>query len=221
MSAYWSRIFEYAAPCLIFWGVLAASIASDRSRFRNCVFLLLAAGSTAPLFCAISGNHYEGTAKALIVLAFLILLQVPFMLIANGVTMYRKEGHSLANMLSLLLGLAVGAGEVCTFLFYILPYYWAEETAQFVTTGMTVLLFISLSITYGSLIFVAFMSYTVLLQAIPRKRDFDYVIIHGCGLIKGRKVSKLLSDRLDKAIEVYRKDPTPPILIPSGGQGGR
>ena len=31
--------------------------------------------------------------------------------------------------------------------------------------------------------------------------------------------TKALADRLDKAIEVYRKDPTPPKLIPSGGQG--
>ena len=63
------------------------------------------------------------------------------------------------------------------------------------------------------------MSYTVLLQLIPRKRDFDYVIIHGSGLLRGREVSKLLADRIDKAIEVYGKDPTPPILIPSGGKG--
>ena len=36
----------------------------------------------------------------------------------------------------------------------------------------------------------------------------------------GDRLSRLLRDRLDKAIEVYRKDPTPPVLIPSGGQGG-
>ena len=63
------------------------------------------------------------------------------------------------------------------------------------------------------------MGYTLLLQIIPRKRDFDYVIIHGSGLLRGKEVSKLLSDRIDKGIEVYHKDPTPPILIPSGGKG--
>jgi uncharacterized SAM-binding protein YcdF (DUF218 family) len=123
-------------------------------------------------------------------------------------------------MLSFLMGLVVGAGELCTFLLYIFPYFWAEDTARFVAGGMKVLLFVSLSVTYGSLIFAAFMSYTVLLQLIPPKRDFDYVIIHGSGLLRGREVSKLLSDRLDKAIEVYRKDPTPPVMIPSGGKGG-
>ena len=63
------------------------------------------------------------------------------------------------------------------------------------------------------------MIYMLFLQTIPRKKDFDYVIIHGAGLLDGERVSKLLSDRLDKAIEVYRKDPSPTKLIPSGGRG--
>ena len=69
------------------------------------------------------------------------------------------------------------------------------------------------------MMFVIFMIYSLFLQIIPHKKDFDYLIIHGAGLLDGRRVSKLLADRLDKAILVYRKDPTPPILIPSGGKG--
>ncbi|MBQ8329162.1 MAG: YdcF family protein, partial [Lachnospiraceae bacterium] len=143
----------------------------------------------------------------------------PVVLIENGVIMYRKEGRSLANMLSLIMGVLVGVGEFCLFLFFIFPIFWSDRNSEFITTGMKVLLFISLSVVYVSLVFAAFMSYTVLLQLIPRKRDFDYVIIHGSGLLRGREVSKLLADRIDKAIEVYEKDPTPPILIPSGGKG--
>ena len=67
--------------------------------------------------------------------------------------------------------------------------------------------------------FLIFMIYTLFLQIIPRKKDFDYVIIHGAGLLHGEQLTKLLQGRVDKAIEVYRKDPTPPILIPSGGKG--
>jgi len=135
------------------------------------------------------------------------------------VIMYRKEGRSLQNMLSLIMGILVGVGELCFFLFFIFPIFWSDRNSEFITTGMKVLLFISLSVIYVSVVFVSFMSYTVLLQLIPRKRDFDYVIIHGSGLLRGREVSKLLADRIDKAIEVYGKDPTPPILIPSGGKG--
>lgn len=210
---------EFAIPSLVFWGVLAISIAYDRSRFRNVVYLLLAALSAAPLFCALTGSHARGTARVLIILAFVALLSVPVVLIANGMIMFRREGHSLANLLSFLLGIVVAVGEICTFLFFILPYFWAADTAEFISMGMRAVLFVSLTVTYGSAIFAAFMVYTILLTIIPRKRDFDYVIIHGAGLLQGKKVSKLLADRIDKAIEVYHKDPTPPILIPSGGRG--
>ena len=95
MSGYLSRVFEYAVPCLLFWGVLAVSVTVDRSRFRNCIYLLLAAASSAPLFCVLSGSHALGTARALSILIFAVLLSVPAVLIENGVIMYRKEGRSL------------------------------------------------------------------------------------------------------------------------------
>ena len=214
-----SRVLELAIPCLLLWGILAASLALDRRRFRNCIYLLFSLATTAPLLCALAGSHEVGTARALSILAFTALLSVPVILIGNGVTMYRREGRSLANQLSLLLGIVVTVGELCTFLVFIFPIFWSEGNWEFITIGMRVLLFISMSVTYVSVVFAAFMGYTVLLQLIPPKRDFDYVIIHGAGLLRGREVSKLLADRIDKAIEVYHKDPTPPILIPSGGKG--
>ena len=173
------------------------------------------------MYLSAAGSGVFGAAFlcALSILIFAVLLSVPAVLIENGVIMYRKEGRSLQNMLSLLMGILVGVGELCFFLFFIFPIFWSDQNSEFITTGMKVLLFISLSVIYVSVVFVSFMSYTVLLQLIPRKRDFDYVIIHGSGLLRGREVSKLLADRIDKAIEVYEKDPTPPILIPSGGKG--
>lgn len=41
----------------------------------------------------------------------------------------------------------------------------------------------------------------------------------GAGLSKGEKLTKLLAERVDKAMLVYQKAPTPPYLIPSGGRG--
>ena len=128
MSGYLSRVFEYAVPCLLFWGVLAVSVSVDRSRFRNCIYLLLAAASTAPLFCVLSGRHAQGTARALSILIFIVLLSVPIVLIENGVIMYRKEGRSLQNMLSLIMGILVGVGELCFFLFFIFPIFWSDTT---------------------------------------------------------------------------------------------
>lgn len=40
--------------------------------------------------------------------------------------------------------------------------------------------------------FLIFMIYTLFLQIIPRKKDFDYVIIHGAGLLHGEQLTKLL-----------------------------
>jgi len=82
-----------------------------------------------------------------------------------------------------------------------------------------VIVIIIISMFYASASLVMFVLYCLFLMIVPRKSDFDYVIIHGAGLIDGEIVSKLLSDRIDKAIDVYNKDPSPTILVPSGGQG--
>lgn len=157
-----------------------------------------------------------------LVLITLLILLVPIMLIANGVLMIRREGKSLANLLSLFIGLGIGAGELCGMGFVgivgigSIKDDFLEHISQWV---FLLLLFVCMSAIYFSISFLAFMFYTVFLQTIPRKRDFDYIIIHGAGLINGNKVSKLLADRIDKAIAVYKNCPTPPIMIPSGGKG--
>lgn len=51
---------------------------------------------------------------------------------------------------------------------------------------------IIVTVIYGSLSFVIFMFYSLFLMIIPRNRDFDYVIIHGAGLLQGSRISKLL-----------------------------
>ncbi len=154
--------------------------------------------------------------------ALLFLLIIPFFLIFNGIVMIRKEGKHLSQLLSLGLGIVILLGEAAfvatVFGFYLSDRFPTEEdfyhSAYYIIGAV-----ISVSAIYGSIAFLVFMIYTLFLQLIPRKKDFDYVIIHGAGLLDGKRVSKLLADRLDKAIEVYRKDPTPPKLIPSGGQG--
>jgi len=132
-----------------------------------------------------------------------------------------KEGLRIPNFLSLAFGILIGIGELATFLWVFNGTYVMTEPVK--DTGyriyLVVSLFISLSVIYLSVSFLIFMIYSLFLQVIPRKKDFDYLIIHGAGLIHGDKVSRLLADRLDKAIEVYRRDPTPPMMIPSGGQG--
>ena len=210
----------YAILTLASWGVFGYSFVKDRSRYRNCYLLFLAIIVT--VFSA-TFLAEDRQVEALVVIFFIVLiavLSVPLLLVYNGIVMLRKEGRSLANLLSLGLGLVIGIGEIATFAIVLLPLFssGAFNDQQFTALELTSML-ISQTVLYFSLSFLAFMLYTLFLMIIPGKRDFDYVIIHGAGLLEGGRVSKLLADRLDKAISVYQKDPTPPVLIPSGGKG--
>ncbi|MBQ3322109.1 MAG: YdcF family protein [Firmicutes bacterium] len=206
---------------IIFWILLIITFIRDRSRYRNCYFLFFAVLFTIAAL-SFAGEEFESNIILFeFLILFLALLITPFFLICNGVLMFRREGHSLSNLLSFVLGLVVLIGELATFVAVLMPEmigaYWTGRGPLYdLSIGS---MFLSVSVIYLSISFVIFMLYCVFLQIIPRKRDFDYVIIHGAGLLEGGRMSKLLSQRLDKAIEVYRKDPTPPILIPSGGKG--
>lgn len=212
--------FLFAA---FFWGLFGFAFHRDRSRYRNCYLLFLALTATVPFFLSLFGDAMGIVALILFDAMLIALLIVPFFLIHNGVVMIRREGRQLAHLLSLALGVAILLGEAAT-VAIVLKYsasfdtMWSREfyrSALFIIGGL-----VSVTVVYGSMAFLIFMIYTLFLQLIPRKKDFDYVIIHGAGLLHGDQLSRLLRDRLDKAIEVYRKDPTPPVLIPSGGQGG-
>ena len=211
----------YCGIALFFWIVLIFTFHKDRSRYRNCYILFLAIVFTIAALTFLAGEHQKKAIIALMIITLLILLAVPFFLITNGILMYEREGHSLSNLLSLILGIVVAVVELATFVGALIPEFagpeWRDNSPLFRLSGIS--MFISMTVLYISMAFVIFMIYCVFLQLIPRKRDFDYVIIHGAGLLRGREVSKLLADRIDKAIEVYHKDPTPPILIPSGGKG--
>ena len=211
----------YCGIALFFWAVLYISFKRDRSRYRNCYILFFALATTVVALTFLAGEHQKQVIIALSLLIFLALLAVPIFLIWNGILMYKREGHSLSNLLSLIFGIVIGVGEIATFAAVLLPEIAGDRwnVRGFLFQLSRVSMFISVTVIYLSVAFVIFMLYCVFLQIIPRKRDFDYVIIHGAGLLSGNRISKLLSDRIDKAIEVYRKDPTPPFLIPSGGKG--
>lgn len=207
----------------IFWiGLFWYSMYKDRSRYRNVVLLLLTGMSALGFIYSLFNVEVSGAlaliTMALVGLAFLIL---PFFLFINGLYMIKREGRSLGNLLSFLLGLILIAGELSFFL-----WFFGLLVGPELGVNMSALVpyspffaFFGLSSGYLSVTFVSFLLYCLFLQIIPHRRDFDYVIIHGAGIKKDGTVTKLLADRCDKAIEIYRKDPTSPYLVPSGGQG--
>lgn len=221
---YVKLIAEHLLENLLFtafwWAILLFSMHKDRSRYRNTLFLALAILNTIPLLMMPFENSTSRVPIILFVLVILLIIIVPFMLIANGILMLKKEGKSMANLLSLFLGIIILLGEFFTVMVTVYPYFNEKAFLSPVLSRLPLLMMLFIAaVIYGSICFVSFMFYTLFLQIIPVKRDFDYVIILGAGLIQGDKVSKLLGDRLDKAIQIYQKDPTPPVLIPSGGQG--
>ena len=207
---------------LVCWGIFQWFFHRDRSRYRNCYLLFIALCSLIPLAVDLAGPYGQQMAVMIMQTAFLVLLIVPFFLIHNGVVMIRREGLHPAHMLSLFLGILVFAGEAAMaavlIAFALSPDYESYWQRYHSLPSMAGVMF-SVSVIYFSMSFVIFMIYTVFLQIIPRRKDFDYVIIHGAGLLRGDQLSRLLKDRLDKAVSVYKKDPTPPKLIPSGGKG--
>ena len=203
---------------LFWWIVLIVSFEKDRSRYRNCYFLFIALISTVVAATMFADGRESETLLTVGVLTGIAIFMVPVFLIHNGVVMYKKEGRSLSNQLSLLFGIVIGVGEIGTT--YLALTGWETEFAIQHKTLTIIIAVISLSVIYVSVSFLLFLFYSLFLMVIPRKKDFDYVIVHGAGLLDGNKVSKLLADRIDKAILVYSTDPSPTILIPSGGQGG-
>ena len=212
----------FAILAIACWVLFRISFARDRSRYRNCYLLFICLLSLIPCLLSIPGPMTKPIFVIVCDAILIGLLIVPFFLIHNGIVMIRREGRSIPQLLSLGLGIVILLGELATF-GIVITYTFSDTinltNAQLTSALFAVELFVAISVFYGSMSFLIYMIYVLFLQIIPRKKDFDYVIIHGAGLLDGDRVSKLLQDRLDKAIEVYRKDPTPPKLIPSGGKG--
>lgn len=205
---------------LVCWGAFIYMFNKDRSRYRNCYLLIIAATSIFPFLWIVGGKYGWFVTLVIFWGVLIITVIMPFFLIINGVTMIRREGLRLAHMLSLGLGFIILIGEIAVISIFVRDITSQAFGAELYRNARSVVeIFISLSVFYLSVSFFTFMIYVVFLQIIPKKKNFDYIIIHGAGLLDGDRIPKLLSNRIDKAIEVYKKDDTPTKIIPSGGQG--
>ena len=197
--------------------VFIISMLKDSRRFRNGMYLLgfLLLLSFFILYWSAPTKYgaFVGVIFALLVI-FTVLI-VPVLLIVNGFIMMRREGTSLSNLLSLLFGIFILVGEF----FLIRGMYHLDLTddASFLPKVFNILS--GFAVFYVSMIFLAFLFYTWIIKLIPHRANYNYVIVLGAGLINGEKVSKLLSDRLDKGIKVYEKSKPDCRIICSGGQG--
>lgn len=211
-----------AGIAVVFLLLFAASRRRDARRFRNGVFLLMAAGFGVVALSAVLVAVFPpfGLLVVLaVVLVPVLVLALAVFAIANGITMLRSEGHSLGNLLSLVVGIALIGVPVVVVLLVESGRRSGVPVLQDVTFGLgVVVVFVA---GYAALTFAAFTLWS-LVYARPRVREQpDSLIVLGSGLIRG-EVPPLLRSRLDRALAIYRATPDGvrrPVLVPSGGQG--
>lgn len=131
------------------------------------------------------------------------------MFLYSGIRLILREGFSLTNSLALAIGVALMLG----------PIFIPAPSANIPFLGDlwgVIYLYFSLVIAYFT---VYALGYTVAaaLNFINVRQRADYVVVLGSGLI-GDRVPPLLAERINRGIEVYRKNPGSKLIM-SGGQG--
>lgn len=135
------------------------------------------------------------------------------LLIANGVTMVRKEGRALAHMLSLFLGVGILA--------YVMGGFLAAALSFFNVVAF--LLFLAFPLGWIGYGLVAYLFYSAIYGFCVRHfaGPVYAVIVLGAGVPDG-VVRPLLAGRISRGLEwVDREDARGrrPLLVMSGGQG--
>ncbi len=205
-------------------GLLVAGVVGFvRERRRLGTMVLMLAGLAVSGFAGLLllSVYSEGPAvvAAAVVVGGLIAMVLAYpvlavFLIANGVTMFRRESRTLGNLLSLLTGLLMLGWPMLSgwIAGLVAPY----ETLALVVGGLsTIATGIGM---YFGVAFVVFLLAAVAYRRLPQSFETGHVIVLGSGLI-GSRVPPLLAARLDKAIEVAARQDPPAVIIPSGGQG--
>ena len=149
-------------------------------------------------------NGYEKIHFAFFIFSFILLPILLFLsgifLIYNGLILLKREGRSKANYFSMLLGIVI------LLFFALMSFRLGGRYELFYTNHFLNILFAFIAYSYFifGFAFVGFMLYSILYLFIPKKKHYDFIIIHGAGLLDGEKVTPLLKRRIDKAVEAYQ-----------------
>lgn len=205
--------------------VFIVSFRDDKRKISNA-FLFLA--SVGFLFLSVVqfayDNHFNDIHQLLLLCLFvlfpLFLVIFAVYMIINGFVILKKESKTLANSLSLFFGAGILAYFFIT-VFYVQYTNFLHQqnrpVGSFLIYGYTLITFFFLIF---MVIFFSFLAYSILYLTLPKKKDYDFIIIHGSGLINGETVSPLLASRINKAIDAYKVAAKEDVkFIASGGRG--
>ncbi|RRK09922.1 YdcF family protein [Lactiplantibacillus garii] len=215
--AYWAWLVPITFGVIFTW-----RYHHNKVRLSNGIwFSLFFYSFLALLAMSIFGtnNHWLIIICGTLFVLFLMLLSLVFVLQAflllwNAWIVWRRESHTVANMLTLFLGLAI----------LILPFVGntiSNHVPQPVSYWMAI--FPNLVIFYVAFWFYNYLTMLVIYQFNwPRLRQ-DYIIVLGAGLLDGDQVSPLLGQRIMRGLAFYKKQQAktqhPAVMIFSGGQG--
>ena len=205
--------FVVAVLCL---AVFATSFLADRRRLRNgfylFFFLVFLALTLLLLLASVSTTAASVVLFGLLTLIPVLVLALGVFLLVNGVTMVRREGRRLPNLLSLAAGVGIVA---------FVPVNLAVAQIDWVPVRVA-RSSANLILAYVAFVFVCFLLYSVVYGRLRTRRSVDFVVVLGAGLRGGREVSPLLASRLNRGRRLFdaeRAAGGDPYLITSGGRG--
>ena len=211
MAFLWASSRVIAGIMIVCWAAFIVSMIIDRRKYSNIIFLAVAILSSLWLLSVI-GDKVLGS--ICYILIFLIFSVFPAHLVRNGIV--SGEKRTFKEFLSLIGGILLLILEVAA----LIVALFVDVSFQLFKAS-TVILFLSTIIIYISILFAAFVLFAKLAHSIPKKKDFDYLIIEGNNLSLDGSMSDMLKTRLDKAAEVYLADETHPMVIISSGNRRR
>ena len=205
-------------------GLLCWSFYKKKASFWNGFLFLMsvfALTGNVMFFSLTSSSKILHAIFLVIALAIMVILTLIYalhavLLIWNGIIVWRRESHSLANLLTLIIGVFLLIYPLLSFLFFrkIIPKPYNLMIEHFTEMGAF----------YMISIFLIFSLSVWICNLYRPKPDKDFIIILGAGLLNGNEVSPLLASRIDRAIDFYQAQINSgqkhPLIICSGGQGG-
>lgn len=208
----WQYILLYAtllAPAVVPGVLFIYSFIKEPRQFRNALFLFAALAWSSILLVLRLNNFILG-----LILVTLVLL-TPFLtigfLLINTIVVVKNNGFSLTSMLPFLMAgfliLLLASPSIVN--------YFDPDTRHVV---VFLLGLFTLEGLWFSFTFVALLFYSWIYRILPRRRQYDYIIIHGAGL-DGPRPTPLLAGRIDKALELWNKQHQYGKFVVSGGQG--
>ncbi len=194
-------------PALVFGWLFWRNFRKEPRQFRNALYFLL--------LCvfALFGLSIQLEQPWLVLLGFIAVpvgtVALVVFLFANAVVVVRREGLSLAHALPALFATFIVAACVGFPVLLVV----AAPPALLVASMLVVM-----EGSYVAFTFLALLLYSWLYRRLPKRCDYDYIVVHGAGL-SGSKPTPLLAARLDKGVELWEKGGRRAVIIASGGKG--